>query len=82
MSPSERMQHFKWSDELTSYDVIRKIIDSSNLLEREKLSFDIASVVDKKFDELQSKILRLKSRNEIIEKEYRKVKNQQGETSA
>ncbi|CDW80248.1 UNKNOWN [Stylonychia lemnae] len=81
-SPSERLEHFKWTDELTSYDVIRKIIDQSNLLERERLSYDIASVVDKKFDELQSKILRLKSRNEIIEKEYKKQKNQQGETSA
>jgi len=70
---------FKWTDELTSYDIIRKIVDSSNLIEKERLSYDIASIVDKKFDELNSKILRLKSRNEILEKEYRKVKNQQGE---
>ena len=64
---------------MTSYDIIRKIVDSSNLIEKERLSYDIASIVDKKFDELNSKILRLKSRNEILEKEYRKVKNQQGE---
>jgi len=49
------------------------------MIEKERLSYDIASIVDRKFDELNSKILRLKSRNDILEKEYKKVKNYQGE---
>lgn len=53
-----------------------KIIERHSLnLPKEKLGYEIAKVVDKKFDELRSSMIRFKSRAEILERELKKFKN-------
>eukprot|EP00347_Sterkiella_histriomuscorum_P001031 403373603 len=75
-----KSQKLIWDeDTVTSYDVVKKILDKHSNLEKDRLAYEISKVVDSKQDQLNQKIQRLKSRNEILEKEYKKLKSVNGD---